>query len=136
MGWKKHGGEAFVVVNGGARLPLAYGEINPMRRSGAQVWLGHVIVRPDRRGQGMGGFLLRALLREAFERRNATSVALIVFPDNQPALRCYQRAGFLLSGEEFHQFGGKGPTHRLLRLEIARPARPTTGAVLPAQGSD
>ena len=122
MGWKKSGGTAFVLVKGGAGPPWGYGEINPMRRGGDHVWLGHVIVRPDKRGRGLGSFLLRVLLAEAFERRNATRVALIVLPDNLAALRCYRRAGFNLSGEEHHQFGGAGPRHRLLRLEIARPA--------------
>lgn len=120
-GWKKSGGSAFVLVKGGESPPWGYGEINPMREDGGHVWLGHVIVRPDRRGRGLGSLLLRALLAEAFERRHATRVALIVFPDNHAALRCYRRAGFVDSGEEHHQFGCGGPTHRLLRLEIARP---------------
>ena len=94
LAWKKSGGDAFVLVKGGDGSPLGYGEINPMRRGGEHVWLGHVIVRPDRRGRGMGSILLRALLAEAFEQRNATRVALIVYPDNLPALRCYRRAGF------------------------------------------
>lgn len=111
-----------MLVKGGEGPPLGYGEINPLRSGGEHVWLGHVIVRPDRRGRGLGSILLRALLAEVFERRNATRVALIVFPDNLAALRCYRRAGFCLSGEEHHQFDGAGPTHRLLRLEITRPA--------------
>jgi RimJ/RimL family protein N-acetyltransferase len=121
MGWKKSGGEAFVLVKGGEGSPVGYGEINPMRKGGEYLWLGHVVVRPDQRGRGMGSTLLRALLVEAFERRNAALVALIVFPDNLAALRCYRRAGFSQSGEEIHQFDGAGPTHRLLRMEITRP---------------
>jgi RimJ/RimL family protein N-acetyltransferase len=136
MGWKKSGGEAFVLVKGGEWSPLGYGEINPMRKGGEYLWLGHVIVRPDQRGRGLGRTLLRALLVEAFERRNAMRVALIVFPDNLAALRCYRRVGFSLSGEEIHQFDGEGLTHRLLRLEITRQARRAAGAALPAQGSD
>jgi len=133
LGWKKPGGSAFVLVKGGEESPLGYGEINPMRRGDEHVWLGHIIVRPNQRGRGMGSTLLRALLVEAFERRNATHVALIVFPDNLAALRCYRRVGFSLLGEEIHQFDGAGPTHRLLRLEITRPARGAAGAALPAQ---
>lgn len=122
MGWHKSGGTAFVLVKGGEGPPWGYGEINPMPGGGGHVWLGHVIVRPDQRGRGLGSYLLRALLAEAFERQNATRVALIVFPDNLAALRCYRRAGFNLSGEEHHQFGNAGPTHRLLRLEVTRTA--------------
>lgn len=125
-----------MLVQGAERSPWGYGEINPMRNGGEYLWLGHVVVRPDQRGKGLGSTLLRALLAEAFERRNATCVALIVFPDNLAALRCYRRAGFSLSGEEIHQFDGAGPTHRLLRLEITRSAWPETGPALPSQGSD
>jgi len=125
-----------VLVNGVDGSPLGYGEINPMGGGGGDVWLGHVIVRPDRRGRGMGTFLLRSLLAESFERRNATRVALIVFPDNLAALRCYRRVGFRLAGEEFHRFGGGGPAQRLLRLEITRPARQSACVPLPAQGID
>lgn len=120
VGWKKPDGAAFVLVKGGERAPWGYGEINRWQDCEQHVWLGHVIVRPDQRGRGLGGLLLRALLDEAFERRKSMRVALIVFPDNYAALRCYRRGGFNLSGEEHHQFGHTGPTHRLLRLEIAR----------------
>jgi RimJ/RimL family protein N-acetyltransferase len=133
LGWKKPGGSAFVLVKGGEGPPWGYGEINPMRKGGEYLWLGHIIVRPDQRGRGMGSILLRALLVEVFERRNATRVALIVFPDNLAALRCYRRVGFSLSGEEIHQFDSAGPTHRLLRLEITRSATREAEAALPVQ---
>ncbi len=118
VGWLKPRGAAFVLVKGGESPPWGYGEINPMRADAGHVWLGHVIVRPDQRGRGLGSFLVRALLTEAFERRNVKRVALILFPDNLPALRCYWRAGFRVSGEEHHMFCGGKTTHRLLRLEI------------------
>ena len=136
MEWKKPGGSAFVLVKGGDGSPRGYGEINLMRGGGEYLWLGHVVVRPDQRGRGLGSTLLRALLVEAFERRNATRVALIVFPENLAALRCYRRVGFSLSGEEHHQFSDGGPTHRLLRLEITRPTRAAARPALPGQGSD
>ncbi len=122
VGWEKPGGQAFVLQKGHGGQPLGYGEVNPMRRGSDRLWLGHVVVRPDQRGRGVGSVLLQALLSEAFDRRDATHVALIVFPDNVAALRCYQRAGFRLMGEEFHQFKGQGSLHRLLRLEMTRPA--------------
>jgi len=118
--WKRPGGEAFVLAMGGDDAPAGYGELNPMRSGCGDLWLGHLIVRPDLRGRGVGTFLSRALLSEAFEQRGADRVSLIVFPDNLAALRCYRRAGFITAGEEHHQFGGAGSTHRLLRLEIAR----------------
>ena len=118
--WKRPGGEAFVLAMGRGDAPAGYGELNPMRSGCGDLWLGHVIVRPDLRGRGVGTFLSRALLSEAFGQRGANRVSLIVFPDNLAALRCYRRAGFIPAGEEHHQFGGADGTHRLLRLEIAR----------------
>ena len=122
VAWTRPGGEAFVLAMGRDHAVVGYGELNPMRGGRGHLWLGHVIVRPDLRGRGVGTLLSRALLSEAFERHGAERVSLIVFPDNLAALRCYRRAGFITAGEEYHQFGDAGCTHKLLRLEIARPA--------------
>lgn len=118
VAWKKSGGEAFVLVTGDQPEPIAYGELNPMRNAPHDLWLGHLIVRPDRRGQGVGRTLLTRLLELAFGRYAAKRVMLVVFPDNVAAIECYRRVGFQVIREEHHRFGGTGPRHRLLRLEI------------------
>lgn len=118
LNWKKPGGQAFVYKQSTVSHPIGYGELNPMRRYLDQLWLGHVIIRPDQRGTGSGRLLVQALLKEAFQERLATRVLLIVFPDNTPAVQCYLSVGFKITGEEFHQFCSEGPEHRLLRLEM------------------
>ena len=118
LNWKKPGGQAFVYQQTTDSQPIGYGELNPMSRCLDHLWLGHVIIRPDQRGMGSGRLLVQALLTEAFQERLATRILLIVFPDNTPAVQCYLRVGFKITGEEFHQFGGEGPEHRLLRLEM------------------
>lgn len=100
--------------------PIAYGEVNPMRRRKGCYWLGHVIVKPSRRGRGIGLAFVRALLHHAFENLHGRLVALIVFPDNAPAIECYLRAGFRVAGEEAHQFRQGAPQETLLRMEINR----------------
>ncbi len=121
--WTKAGGEAFLFSRDGDPLPIAYGELNPMRRRRDHLWLGHVIVRSDQRGHGIGKSFVKALLAEAVERRFANRVSLIVFPDNAPAIRCYLGVGFALVGTEYHQFNRVGPRRKLLRLEITPPLR-------------
>lgn len=118
VGWKKPGGQAFVYLKDHDPLPVGYGELNPMRRHLDQLWIGHVIIRPDQRGLGSGRSLIHALLYEAFHERFASCVTLVVFPDNTPAVQCYLGVGFTITGDERHQFGGVGPKLRLLRMEI------------------
>jgi ribosomal protein S18 acetylase RimI-like enzyme len=55
--------------------------------------LARLIVEPERRGQGLGRWLVRELLAEA-RRLGWSDVWLRVAPDNEPALRCYAAAGF------------------------------------------
>ena len=116
-GWKKPEGEAWVLVDTDETTPLGYGELNPMRREPRHLWLGHIIVRPDLRGRGLGKMLVQHLLDRARSQYHAVLVSLIVFPDNTDAIACYRQAGFQLVREESHSFGG-GPKHRLFRFQF------------------
>ncbi len=119
--WKKPGGQAYVLVSGNSSESseiMAYGELNPMRQVPTDLWLGHLIVRPDQRGRGVGKTLVLGLLERAFQRYDAHRVVLVVFPDNRAAIECYCRCGFQIIREERHSFVEDGPKHRLLRLEI------------------
>lgn len=121
-GWRKPGGHALVLSRDGDGMPVAYGELNPMPREQHHFWLGHVIVDPARRRQGVGVILVRRLLRHAFEALDALRISLVVFPENTAAVRCYRRAGFIETGEEWHQFREAEPRQRLLRFELKRAA--------------
>jgi len=118
LGWKRDHGAAFVLRTHEDDTPLGYAELNPMRDDRTHFWLGHIVVRPDRRGGGLGRALMRCLLKEAFEQRAAERLSLIVFPDNLPAIRCYQAVGFTSIADEFHRFRGAGLKHRLHRMQI------------------
>jgi RimJ/RimL family protein N-acetyltransferase len=141
-GWLRPDGEAFVLVSDGdgademarsetgglqsgapvlrAPEPLAYSEINRMRRGQGNWWIGHFIVHPERRGCGLGRMLLQGLLAEAFGRLEANTVCLVVFPDNERAIRCYESAGFKRMGHEYHRFASQKHRVRLVRYEITR----------------
>ena len=120
--WPKPGGRAFLLSHPDEARPIGYGELNPMgsqRRD--ELWLGHIVVCPYWRGEGIGQVFVRALVSHAFDQLHARRISLIVFPDNLPAVKCYQRAGFVNVGDEYHGFNGPEPRHRFLRFEIKRP---------------
>jgi signal peptidase I len=64
---------------------------------GALAWeLSSVETNRWARNLGVGTTLVRTLLKEA-ARAGAARVALLVFPDNRPAIRVYRRVGFARS---------------------------------------
>lgn len=65
-----------------------YGRIN----------LARLAIDPRRRGEGLGGRLVRALLDESRGHFDNDEYSLFVYRDNEPALRCYRAAGFEIAG--------------------------------------
>ena len=104
----------------GEDAPCAYAEINQMKSKPYELWLGHIIVDPQRRSRGIGSLFVDQLLDEGFESFGAQMVSLVVFPENVAAIRCYQRCGFSVTREECHRFRRRGPKCRMLRLDITR----------------
>lgn len=119
--WKRPHGWAYVLSTEAGADPLGYGELNPMKNDPRHYWLGHVVISPVRRRCGLGVWLVRSLLHQAYSSLGAERVSLIVFPANEAALHCYRRAGLVEIGEEYHQFGKEGPHHRLIRFESRPP---------------
>ena len=71
---------------------------------------GHVMnlaVRPDARGQGIGGALFSVLLEEAV-RRGIERLTLEVRPSNEAALGLYADVGFTESGRRHGYYGDTG----------------------------
>ena len=81
--------EAFVLCED--RHVVAYGEIW-VDLDEREVELAHLIVDPERRGEGMGGQLIAELVGQAC--RHYPLIALRVHSRNDAAIRCYARAGF------------------------------------------
>lgn len=80
----------------------------PVNEEGTALRLGLVILAPSRRGQGLGGEMIKRGLRYAFERLGAEEVVLDVYTENTAAVRSYVSAGFL-PGEpvSYERVGGK-----------------------------
>lgn len=98
--------------------PAAYAELNNMPAHSSQMWIGHFVVDPARRRQSIGFSFVSSLLAVAFLEYAATEVVLVVFPDNRPAIRCYERAGFVVTGQETKFFDATQREHIFLRMSI------------------
>ena len=115
--WQRPRGHSYVGLIEGGRSAGAYAELNPVGQEPNHLWLGHCLVRTDLRGRGIGRAFVQSLLCRAFEELGAIRISLIVFPQNQAAVRCYLHTGFVHVGDEWHSFDRR-PPDRLLRLEI------------------
>ncbi len=120
VAWRMLGHDPYALRVDAERPPVGYGELNEMDGGRGVYWLGHLIVDPAERGRGHGVELTRRLLQEAFERRGARRVTLVVFPDNRPAIACYRAAGMEDDGFELHDFAAYGRREVLLRMAAER----------------
>ena len=80
----------FVLVHRG--ILLGYGEVW-IDAEEREVELARIIVRPERRGQGLGRLLVTLLLEQA-AATGYQAAFVRVAPENAAALACYRRAGF------------------------------------------
>lgn len=67
----------------------------PRRRHAGQIGMA---VRDDWQGKGVGTALLQAAVDLADNWLNLLRLELEVYTDNEPAVRLYQRAGFVIEG--------------------------------------
>lgn len=100
--------------------PIGYAELNYLSVQSTQMWIGHFLIDPAQRGRSYGAQFARLMITTAFEQCGATEVLLVVFPDNLSAIRCYQRAGFIVTGEEARFFATTGREHSFLRMGITQ----------------
>jgi [ribosomal protein S18]-alanine N-acetyltransferase len=93
-------------------VPIAYGELwaDDDER---EVELGRIIVRPERRGRGVGRLLVGKLLEQATSTAYPAAFVRVV-PENGAALACYRAAGFTpVSAEEQGRFNEGQPVDYL-----------------------
>ncbi len=118
--WAGFQREPVQLVPRGGRLPVAYGELNVLNAWRREYWLGHLVVDPAQRGRGLGLRLVSGLLARGFSQRGAHRISLVVFRENERAIRCYRAAGMIDDGEELHRFPLYDREETLLRM-VARP---------------
>ena len=118
VAWGRDRGRRFLFWIGPGDGPAGYAELNYMPVRSSQMWIGHFIVDPERRGCSVGFHFAAILLASAFLECSATDVALVVFPDNRAAIRCYERVGFLVTGQETKFFDATQQEHGFVRMSI------------------
>lgn len=118
--WRGPGHHPFILVDCHTAEAIGYGEVNLLNARRREYWLGHLIIAPAQRGRGYGVALTRRLLEFAFVRCNASAASLVVFQDNERAIRSYRAAGMVDDGYEQHHFPAYGKQESLLRLRCTR----------------
>ncbi len=116
--WHTPGHTPYALLEEGRATPVGYGELNRLSSGRRRYWLGHLVIDPAERGRGLGAALTRKLLEEAFVRRRAQEVSLVVFPDNVAAIACYRAAGMREDGYETHEFAAYRRVETLLRMVV------------------
>jgi len=117
-GWSRAEQHRFVVWESTLGRLVAYAELDYLTPTHEQMWVGHLVIAPDLRGQGLSIVITETLLEMAFDRYLAHQVLLLVFPDNLPAVRCYERVGFRRAGNESKHFEHRRRPEKLLRMAI------------------
>ena len=77
----------------------AVGTLALMPENGGALCIHEVAVHPDRQRQGIGTALLDFAAKEAVQR-GAKSLRLYVWEGNAPAVRVYEKNGFVRMGKE------------------------------------
>lgn len=120
MAWGREREHRFLLWDAISGAPVGYSELNEMPGERDSYWIGHFLVDPSRRGRGVGRKFVHALLCQAFEEWNAREVSLVVFPENSPAIRCYELNGMEAMGREFKYFKESRQRHEFLRMAIRK----------------
>ncbi|HEX9509844.1 MAG TPA: GNAT family N-acetyltransferase [Puia sp.] len=89
--------EVVVATLGEAIIGSGYARIEnskPYLQHARHAYLGFMYVSPDHRGKGVNQKIIDALKRWALSQ-NMTEMRLDVYADNLPAIRAYEKAGFV-----------------------------------------
>lgn len=108
-----------VVVKEGDRLIGATGfhAIHPVNRSAV---FGITIGDREFQSKGYGTEAARLTVKYGFEELNLNRIELGVFADHERAVKCYQRAGFVIEGRARQAWFRNGRYHDDLKMAILR----------------
>lgn len=116
-------GEALVVIEDGEAI--AFGILTAWPNRGE---ISDLIVQEEKRGQGIGTQMIRALCDLAYERFGISAIEIGVFSNNNRALLLYERLGFVpYRSIQLHK---GAPAKTIIYLQKILPSTPS-----PSRGS-
>jgi RimJ/RimL family protein N-acetyltransferase len=89
--------EMYMILNASDDRPIGYVELADMNAARGRAEIKICIGGPDDRGKGCGREALEQIT-SALRERGFRSIYLRVLTGNEPAVRCYERAGFIKTG--------------------------------------
>ncbi|MCG3138188.1 MAG: hypothetical protein HJJLKODD_02049 [Phycisphaerae bacterium] len=120
IGWSGATEHPLLLWERGADQPSAYGELNFMPHNRQELWIGHIIVPLAQRGRGLGFAMVTRLLQMGFSVYDARQISLVVFPENEPAVNCYLKAGMVEDGLQLRNFDHCHGDFHMLRMVMSR----------------
>ncbi len=73
-------------------------ELSQIDRQNNKARICRFILKEDYRGKGLGQKVLDEVMNYAYRELNICSFSLGVFVNNENAIRCYKKAGFIIDG--------------------------------------
>lgn len=108
---------SYKVVDSATDAMIGYSEIYSLDKS--SVLLGRIIIGdPEFRGKGLGQKIVKMLLEISFDQLGFEKAELNVFDWNISAIRCYEKAGFVINPDKIYQREIKGATWTALNMVI------------------
>jgi len=96
--------------------PFAFGEIITNDKNTPR--LGRLLIgKQDSRGKGLGVKFIQLLIEECNQRLAPDIIYLYVFENNHPAVRCYEKAGFISDKENRIIFSYEDTEHIALVMK-------------------
>ena len=86
--------ETFLVAVPDDGEPVGYAVGASVQHDFCEAWILRMGVREDQRRKGIGSALLEAVT-DALQARNACTIRLTVSSENRPAIRLYEKQGFV-----------------------------------------
>jgi RimJ/RimL family protein N-acetyltransferase len=113
---------AFKVTETQSKSMVGYGEIYLKETT---VFLGRIIIGEKKlRGQGIGLLIVNQLTAYALKNFPITNIELNVFDWNISAIKCYEKAGFVINPYRISERKVNGETWTVLRMVLEKKDRP------------
>ena len=83
-------------------------------------FIGNIIIKPEKRGQGLGRKLVQTMIITGFKRLNLKEVHVSCYKQNTPALLFYKQLGFKPYATEIRQDLHNQETTDLIHLKVKK----------------